>query len=55
MDELVGDASKARQVLGWEPCYSFQDLIEEMVQNDLEAAARTPEGKLLALSQKESR
>lgn len=55
MDELVGDASKAHQVLGWQPSYSFQDLIEEMVQNDLEAAARTPEGKLLALSQKESR
>lgn len=38
VDELVGDASKARRVLGWEPTYSFKDLIEEMVQNDLETA-----------------
>src|SRR5262249_19362143 len=55
MDELVGDASKARRVLGWRPSYSFQDLIEEMVQNDLEAAARTQEVELLVVSQKESR
>jgi GDPmannose 4,6-dehydratase len=41
VDELVGDASKAREVLGWQQSYSFQDLIEEMVQNDLEAAKRS--------------
>ena len=40
VDELVGDASKARRVLGWQPSYSFQELIEEMVQHDLEAAER---------------
>jgi GDPmannose 4,6-dehydratase len=40
VDELVGDSSKARSVLGWQPSYSFQGLIEEMVQNDLEAAKR---------------
>ena len=40
VDELVGDASKARRILGWEPKYSFQDLIEEMVQHDFEAAKR---------------
>jgi GDPmannose 4,6-dehydratase len=40
VEELVGDASKARRILGWQPTYSFQDLIEEMVQHDLEAAKR---------------
>jgi GDPmannose 4,6-dehydratase len=40
VDELVGDASKARRILGWEPRYSFQDLIEEMVQHDFAAAKR---------------
>jgi GDPmannose 4,6-dehydratase len=33
--ELLGDSSKARQKLGWEPEYSFRDLIELMVDEDL--------------------
>lgn len=32
---LVGDAYKARKVLGWEPEYTFNDLVSEMVQTDL--------------------
>jgi GDPmannose 4,6-dehydratase len=32
---LLGDASKARHLLGWEPTYSFQRLVTEMVQADL--------------------
>ncbi|MDH3648058.1 MAG: GDP-mannose 4,6-dehydratase [Saprospiraceae bacterium] len=36
VDMLIGDASKARKQLGWEPKYSVDTLIEEMVQNDLE-------------------
>ena len=39
VDLLVGDASKARQVLGWEPTYTFEELIKEMVASDLEATA----------------
>ena len=35
VDLLVGDAFKARKVLGWEPTYTFQDLIREMVREDL--------------------
>jgi GDPmannose 4,6-dehydratase len=35
VDLLLGDSSKARTELGWEPKYSFQDLIKEMVENDL--------------------
>ena len=32
---LVGDATKARTVLGWEPEVSFEQLIEMMVDADL--------------------
>ena len=35
VDQLVGDASKARAVLGWEPQYTFEEMIKEMVQSDL--------------------
>ena len=37
---LMGDASKARQVLGWTPKYSFAELVKEMVVHDLELAGR---------------
>lgn len=33
---LLGDASKARQVLGWEPKTRFAELIREMVEADLQ-------------------
>jgi GDPmannose 4,6-dehydratase len=33
--ELVGDASKARARLGWEPTVNFQQLVEMMVDHDL--------------------
>jgi len=36
VDLLVGDASKARQVLGWKPKVSFRELVQMMVDNDLE-------------------
>jgi GDPmannose 4,6-dehydratase len=36
VDLLIGDASKARSIIGWEPTYSFRDLIKEMVASDLE-------------------
>lgn len=44
IDELVGDASKARAVLGWKPKYTFEEMIREMVQADLDANTRS-EGK----------
>ncbi|MCH8247949.1 MAG: GDP-mannose 4,6-dehydratase, partial [Bacteroidetes bacterium] len=37
---LVGDASKARRVLGWEPEYSLEQMIEEMVAADLNLNTR---------------
>jgi len=39
VDLLIGDASKARRVLGWEPTYTFKELIKEMVASDLETTA----------------
>lgn len=35
VDLLVGDASKARRVLGWQPIVSFEELIQMMVDADL--------------------
>ena len=43
VDQLVGDATKARAVLGWQPRYSFQELVREMVQSDLEALSFRPQ------------
>lgn len=39
IDLLMGDASKAREKLGWKPSYSFRELVEEMVRADLEIAS----------------
>jgi GDPmannose 4,6-dehydratase len=35
LHDLVGDASKARRVLGWEPEVSFEELLRLMVEADL--------------------
>jgi GDPmannose 4,6-dehydratase len=40
VDDLQGDASKARQELGWEPRTSFEELVALMVDSDLEHAER---------------
>jgi GDPmannose 4,6-dehydratase len=32
---LIGDASKARKALGWEPKYSLEEMVTEMVHSDL--------------------
>jgi GDPmannose 4,6-dehydratase len=37
VEELIGNSSKARRILKWQPRYVFQDLVKLMVQNDLEA------------------
>jgi GDPmannose 4,6-dehydratase len=36
VDLLVGDASKARQQLGWEPTVGFKELVEMMVDADVD-------------------
>ena len=37
VDLLLGDATRAKEVLGWEPKYSLSELIQEMVEADLKA------------------
>ena len=34
VDELLGDSTKARTELGWDPKYSFDELVREMVEQD---------------------
>jgi GDPmannose 4,6-dehydratase len=36
VDELIGDASKARTKLGWEPKVTLEELVRRMVKHDLE-------------------
>jgi GDPmannose 4,6-dehydratase len=40
VEHLVGDASKAKRVLGWEPQVSFEELIRMMVNADLKLLTR---------------
>ena len=40
VDLLIGDASKAREKLGWEPTCDLQQMIEEMIKSDLEEARK---------------
>lgn len=40
VDNLLGDASKAKEKLGWEPRISFEQLISEMVAEDMKEAQK---------------
>jgi GDPmannose 4,6-dehydratase len=40
VDLLIGDASKAKRKLGWQPKVGFHELVERMVRADLEALSR---------------
>jgi len=40
VESLLGDSTKAREKLGWEPKTSFEELIKGMVQSDLEEAKK---------------
>ncbi|HEV8065399.1 MAG TPA: GDP-mannose 4,6-dehydratase, partial [Acidimicrobiales bacterium] len=35
VDQLVGDASRAKDILGWEPKTEFPDVLAEMVRSDI--------------------
>ena len=41
VDHLIGDSSKARRVLGWEPSVTFDQLIAMMVDADIARLAPT--------------
>lgn len=40
VETLLGDASKAKEKLGWSPRITFKELVAEMVKADLKAAER---------------
>ncbi len=40
VSSLLGDASKAKNVLGWSPKITLEDLISEMIENDLNEAKK---------------
>jgi GDPmannose 4,6-dehydratase len=47
VDVLVGDASKAKKILGWEPKVRFHELVQIMVDADMELLSRkTPQEHL---------
>jgi GDPmannose 4,6-dehydratase len=43
VSRLLGDSSKARKILGWEPKVSFASLVQMMVDHDLELARQEQE------------
>jgi GDPmannose 4,6-dehydratase len=43
VDLLIGDYSKAKQQLGWEPTVTFQGLVRLMVEADLRAIGEDPD------------
>ena len=40
VDNLKGDASKAKKVLGWKPKVGFEQLVKMMVDRDIEMAKK---------------
>src|SRR5262245_6176288 len=42
VDHLIGDASKAKRVLGWEPSVSFERLVGMMVDSDIATLSESP-------------
>jgi len=41
VDLLIGDASKAKKILDWEPKVRFHELVRIMVDADVELLSRT--------------
>lgn len=50
VDFLCGDATKAREKLGWEPEVSFEELVKMMVEADLEGLQKAENGIAFAAS-----
>src|SRR3954466_14673357 len=44
VDLLIGASTKARPALGWEPPYTFEQLVDEMVDADVAALAGATTG-----------
>lgn len=55
VDILLGDASKARRNLGWEPKVSFDELVKLMVDHDLKLAEREADARTRNLATNKAR
>ena len=55
VDELCGDASQAREVLGWRPTVTFHELVRIMLEADLREAGIEPDGVIHAPSEDPAR
>uniref|UniRef100_A0AC35F2H2 GDP-mannose 4,6-dehydratase n=2 Tax=Panagrolaimus sp. PS1159 TaxID=55785 RepID=A0AC35F2H2_9BILA len=42
VEELIGDPTKAKTVLGWEPKITINELVKEMVESDIQLMKRNP-------------
>ena len=42
VETLLGDATRAREKLGWTPCTSLEEMVNEMIKHDREKPARRP-------------
>ena len=40
VETLLGDPSKAKKLLGWEPKITLQEMVYEMMENDINLAKR---------------
>ena len=40
MEQLLGDPSKAKRILGWEPKVTFKGLVKMMMDSDLKLAEK---------------
>ena len=40
VETLLGDASKAKEKLGWEPKITLKEMVQEMMENDIKIAKR---------------
>lgn len=54
VDLLIGDASRAKEKLGWEPSVTFEELVKIMVDADLRAIGLEPPGEGEALMHREA-
>jgi GDPmannose 4,6-dehydratase len=45
VDLLIGDPTKAREVLGWEPTITLSEMVTEMVTSDLDVVKREKDRK----------
>jgi len=55
VETLLGDPTKAKEKLGWEPKTTFEDLVSEMVRADLEDARRDVNGGQIFIIDKQDR